>query len=303
MKLSNDSHRIVHGRKNERSLCASIKEGNCTFGQYTTGGRRIWWPRRIVRIANVLISPEDPGINDTRACPFGLAPKGRDVRALIIDDHPLIQEAVSNVLRRLAPQVSIDAAGDCEHGLDLAGHGVEADLVLLDLNLPGLSGIAALKVWRNRYPDVPVVVLSAATDQQTVLAAIGAGAAGFIPKSSSNDVMLNALRLVLAGGRYLPPEVLARSGGDQVTTTQVRQGAKLSVETLGLSARQAEVLKLIASGASNKVICRELGLAERTVKAHVTAVFRALKVTSRTQAAIAAAKLGLVDSRRQSGRS
>jgi DNA-binding NarL/FixJ family response regulator len=225
------------------------------------------------------------------------------VRALIIDDHPLIQEAVSNVLRRLAPQVSIDAAGDCERGLDLAGHGVEADLVLLDLNLPGLSGIAALKVWRKRYPDVPVVVLSAATDQQTVLAAIGAGAAGFIPKSSSNDVMLNALRLVLAGGRYLPPEVLARSGGDEVTAPQIRQGMKLSVETLGLSARQAEVLKLIASGASNKVICRELGLAERTVKAHVTAVFRALKVTSRTQAAIAAAKLGLVDTQRQSNRS
>jgi len=230
--------------------------------------------------------------------PFWASPQGPDVRALVVDDHPLIQEAVSNVLRRLEPQVAIDVAGDCEGGLDLAGHGTEPDLVLLDLSLPGLSGIPALKLWRRRYPGIPVVVLSAATDQQTVLAAIGAGAAGFIPKSASNAVMLNALRLVLAGGRYLPPEVLSRSGGDEVTLPRARQGTTLSIETLGLSERQAEVLKLIARGASNKVICRELGLAERTVKAHVTAVFRALKVTSRTQAAIEASKLGLVDLRR-----
>jgi DNA-binding NarL/FixJ family response regulator len=124
--------------------------------------------------------------------PFWASPQGPDVRALVVDDHPLIQEAVSNILRRLEPQVAIDVAGDCEGGLDLAGHGTEPDLVLLDLNLPGLSGIPALKLWRTRYPGIPVVVLSAATDQQTVLAAIGAGAAGFIPKSASNAVMLNA---------------------------------------------------------------------------------------------------------------
>jgi DNA-binding NarL/FixJ family response regulator len=128
-----------------------------------------------------------------------------------------------------------------------------------------------------------------------VLAAIGAGAAGFIPKSSSNEVMVNALRLVLGGGRYLPPELLLHSGGSNDALRRSRQRTTLSVETLGLSARQTEVLKLIAKGAPNKAICRELGLAERTVKAHVTAVFRALKVTSRTQAAIEAAKLGLID--------
>lgn len=220
------------------------------------------------------------------------------MRALVIDDHPLIQEAISNVLRRLEPQADIDVAGDCECGLALAGDGTEPDLVLLDLNLPGQSGIPALKLWRTRYPGIPVVVLSAATDQQTVIAAIGAGASGFIPKSSTNEVMLNALRLVLGGGRYLPPEILSHSSGDEAISPRARHGSTLSIETLGLSARQAEVLKLIAKGASNKVICRELGLAERTVKAHVTAVFRALKVTSRTQAAIEASKLGLVDPRR-----
>jgi DNA-binding NarL/FixJ family response regulator len=216
----------------------------------------------------------------------------------VIDDHPLVQEAVSNVLRRLEPQAAIEVAADCESGLALAGQGAEPDLVLLDLNLPGVSGIPGVKLWRTRYPGTAVVVLSATTDQPTVLAAIGAGAAGFIPKSSSNEVMVNALRLVLGGGRYLPPELLSHSGRSDNALRRSRQGTTLSVETLGLSERQTEVLKLIAKGAPNKAICRELGLAERTVKAHVTAVFRALKVTSRTQAAIEASKLGLIDSGR-----
>lgn len=213
------------------------------------------------------------------------------MRVLVVDDHPLIQEAVSNVLRRLDASVDIDVAGDCETGIELASRAPEPDLILLDLNLPGLSGIAALRVWRERFPGIPVIVLSAATDQQTVLAALGAGSAGFIPKSSSNEVMTNAIRLVQAGGKYLPSEILSGSGATGILR-EARNG-RPSVDTLGLTARQMDVLRLIASGASNKVICRELGLAERTVKAHITAVFRALKVSSRTQAAIAAASLGV----------
>jgi DNA-binding NarL/FixJ family response regulator len=217
------------------------------------------------------------------------------MRAIVIDDHPLIQQAVSLLLRRLEQDADVEVASDCALGLELARHGPEPDLVLLDLNLEGLSGIPALKVWRTRYPGVPVVIISASADQQTVLAAIRAGAAGFVPKSSSNDVMLNALRLVLGGGKYVPPEVLQRSRRDDGTAARLRHATAPRVDTLGLTERQAQVLKLIARGASNKTICRELGLAERTVKAHVTAVFRALKVSSRTQAAIEASRLGLVD--------
>lgn len=223
------------------------------------------------------------------------------MRALVVDDHPLIQDAVSNVLRRLESHAEIAVAGDCERGLDIAGLGAEPDLVLLDLNLPGLSGIPALKLWRTRFPGVPVVILSAVSDQQTVLAAMRAGAAGFIPKSSTNEVMLNALRLVLAGGKYLPSEVISPSVR-RPAPQRLRQGSMLSTETLGLTGRQTEVLRLIANGASNKLICRELGLAERTVKAHVTAVLRALKVSSRTQAAIEAVKLGIGDPARQPDR-
>jgi DNA-binding NarL/FixJ family response regulator len=222
------------------------------------------------------------------------------VRALVIDDHPLIQEAVSGVLRRLDAAADLDVASDCERGLELAGRGTEPDVVLLDLNLPGLSGIAAVKAWRTRFPGVPVIVLSAAADQQTVLAALGAGAAGFIPKSSSNEVMLSAVRLVLAGGKYLPSEALVRQGAAQTMPRTPRSASTL--DSLGLTERQIDVLRLIASGASNKVICRQLGLAERTVKAHVTAVFRALNVSSRTQAAIAATKLGLSAVPERSGR-
>lgn len=213
------------------------------------------------------------------------------MRALVIDDHPLIQEAVSSVLRRLDATADLDVASDCERGFDLAARGAEPDVVLLDLNLPGLSGIAAVKAWRTRFPGTSVIVLSAAADQQTVLAALGAGAAGFIPKSSANDVMISAVRLVLAGGKYVPSEALMRSGATEPAPKSPRRAQTL--DSLGLTERQIDVLRLLANGASNKLICRELGLAERTVKAHVTAVFRALNVSSRTQAALAATRLGV----------
>src|SRR5262245_32799227 len=175
------------------------------------------------------------------------------MRALVVDDHPLIQEAVSSVLRRLDAAALVEAASDCERGFALAGRGAEPDIVLLDLNLPGLSGIAAVKAWRIRFPGVPVIVLSGAADQQTVLAALGAGAAGVIPKSSSNEVMLGAVRLVLAGGKYLPSEALMRAGGVDSAAKIPRTAS--SLDALGLTERQIDVLRLIASGASNKVIC------------------------------------------------
>lgn len=213
------------------------------------------------------------------------------MRALIIDDHPLIQQAVCNVLRGIDPAAAVCVAGDCDRGVELAGLGPEPDLVLLDLNLPGIRGIPAVKLWRSRFPSVPVVVLSALDDPQTVLGAISAGAAGYIPKSSSNEVMQQAVRLVLAGGKYLPPELLTQHGASARAKPGERGAPPTS--TLGLTDRQLAVLKLIAGGAPNKVICRELGLAERTVKAHVTAILRVLKVSSRTQAAVEAVKLGL----------
>jgi len=158
------------------------------------------------------------------------------MKALIIDDHPLVREAVGNVLRGLDPSVDIAVAGDCDSGLEIAARGVEFDLLLLDLSLPGLSGIPALKRWRSQYPAVPVVVLSAADDQPTVLAAINAGAAGYIPKSSSNQVMREALRLVLAGGKYLPPQLLGGPGRATPSSKAQRQ-AVADLETATTKAK------------------------------------------------------------------
>mgnify|MGYP006313978901 FL=1 len=207
---------------------------------------------------------------------------------LVVDDHSLIREAVRHVVKALENDVTVLTASGCEEGLEIAQREPELELLVLDFNLRGLSGVAAIKAWRTRHPALPVVVLSSAEDRSTVLSAMAAGAAGFIPKSSSNEVMLSALRLVLAGGKYLPAEVLARGGGPAL-----RPAEATSLERLGLSARQLEVLMRIAEGKPNKIICDVLGLAERTVKAHVTEVLRALGVSSRTQAALAAASLGL----------
>lgn len=208
------------------------------------------------------------------------------MKILVIDDHPLVSDALRHLARRLGPDAMVLAAPRCEAGFAIGDEHPDLDLVLLDLHLPGLSGVPALREWRRRFPAVPVVVISASEEQAAVLAAMAAGAAGFIPKSSPSDVMLSALNLVLSGGRYVPAQAIE---GAQ----RPRKSASVSINRLGLTQRQIEVLRLLAQGKPNKLICRELGLAERTVKAHVTAVFRALKVTSRTQAALAATRLGL----------
>lgn len=210
------------------------------------------------------------------------------MRLLVVDDHSLIREAVRHVVQALAESVTVLTAIDCDEGFAIAENESELEVLLLDFNLRGLSGVQAIKAWRQRHPALPVVVLSSADDRGTVLAAMAAGAAGFIPKASSNEVMVSALRLVLAGGKYLPAEVLAPDH-----SAPLRAAEAVSLQSLGLSPRQLQVLELIARGMPNKIICDELGLAERTVKAHVTEVLRALGVSSRTQAALAAARLGL----------
>jgi DNA-binding NarL/FixJ family response regulator len=210
------------------------------------------------------------------------------MKILVIDDHPLVSDALRHLARSLGPGTEVLSAAHCEAGFEIAVAHADLDLVLLDLHLPGLAGVPAVKEWRRRFPAVPVVVVSATEEQPSVLAAIAAGAAGFIPKSSPSEVLLSALNLVLSGGRYVPPQAIGPP------PPRRRRETVPSIDNLGLTPRQLEVLRLIAQGKPNKLICRELGLAERTVKAHLSAVFRALQVTSRTQAALAAARLGLV---------
>jgi len=208
------------------------------------------------------------------------------VKILVADDHPLIREAFRHLLAELAPGASVLEAGDCETTRRLAAEHPDLDLVLLDLRLPGPGGLVTLDNLRHEHPALPVVVVSAVEDPMAIRNVLTHGAMGFIPKSSSNDVMLNALRLVLSGGRYLPADLLATDGS-------ISPPGPANPEELHLTDRQREVLALMVQGKSNKLICRELGLAEATVKIHVTAILRALKVASRAQAIVAVNRLGL----------
>jgi DNA-binding NarL/FixJ family response regulator len=216
------------------------------------------------------------------------------MKVLIVDDHPLIREALANVLAELGREVTVLQAESLKGALaELAAH-PDTTLILLDLMLPDAEGTSVLGEVRQAYPDVPVVVLSANDNRATVLAAIDGGAMGFISKRSASPVLVNALRLVLAGEVYIPPEVLrAETLPRPVAGAALAAGTRRTGEELGLTPRQMDVLTLLVQGKPNKVICRELGLAEGTVKTHTAAIFRALAVSNRTQAVFAVSRLGI----------
>ena len=214
------------------------------------------------------------------------------MKILVIDDHPMVRDAMAQLVAQLDAAVEVLEAADCMTGLALAAANPDVDLVLLDLNLPGLQGIPALDRFRSEQPTAPIVVVSALRDRETVFEAIQSGAMGFIPKSASRETVLTALRLILSGSVYVPPE--AAIEGDAAETLPQSSGRVRTAADLGLTPRQGQVLALVMKGWSNKDIGRELGLAERTVKFHVTAVLTALRVTTRTQAVIAATRLGFV---------
>jgi DNA-binding NarL/FixJ family response regulator len=219
------------------------------------------------------------------------------MKVLLIDDHRLFREGVALLLRQLMPQVELREAATCEEGFALCEQHRDIELVLLDLNLHGLSGLAGLAILRERYPGIPVVVMSSAEDNATIRATIDAGAMGFIPKSSSSDTMLDALRVVLANSIYLPPSLAMHDLGRSIHIPLAGRNAPmerpLTPLDLGLTTRQADVLYLVLQGKPIKLISRDLAVAESTVKSHVTSVLRALNVTTRTQAIVAAHRLGL----------
>jgi DNA-binding NarL/FixJ family response regulator len=204
---------------------------------------------------------------------------------LLIDDHALFREGLKFLLRSLDAELVVDEAGDCAKALEHAATR-RYDLVLLDLKMPGVAGLDALAALRDAIPAAPLVVLSGEDNPGVVRAAIERGAMGFIPKSSTPEVLIQALRLVLARGVYLPPAVLD-AAADPATATE--SGTALR----GLTPRQMDVLHRVIQGKSNKVIARELDVSEGTVKAHLSSVLRALGARSRTEAVYAAAKLGL----------
>ncbi len=206
------------------------------------------------------------------------------MKVLVIDDHPLIQDALAQLLPQLGAQIEVRGASDAAAATTILDNEPDVALVLLDLALPGTRGLDVLADLLLDYPGVPIVVLSATHDMSTVNAALGAGARGFVPKTADPRILLDAIRQVLGGGDYRT---------DDVTALPDRDGVHIRADELGLTARQADVLKLMVQGKPNKLICRDLRLSEGTVKVHISAILKALNVRSRTQAVASLARRGI----------
>lgn len=210
------------------------------------------------------------------------------MRVLIVDDHPLYREGLKALLLGLEPELDATGVGSVPEAVDAATSGPPYDLVLLDMNLPRIAGLEALRQVKAAFEGVAVVVVSGDEDPALILQTIDAGAAGYIPKSTDSALTIQALRVILARGVYLPKGILAAGSGE----LSRRSEAPATVPEM--SAKQRAVLDRLLQGKSNKVIARELDIAEGTVKAHLWAVYQMLGVTSRTQAMCRMHELGLL---------
>jgi len=211
------------------------------------------------------------------------------MQILLADDHPLVRDGVKHVLQNMSDDHVIWEASSYEGVLASIDQHSYLDLLLLDLVMPGMDGLKAISHIRDILPDTPIVILSFKEEYRIVREAFERGAKGFIPKSTSSDMLSRALELVVAGGIYVP-DVLFHD----ITNISVIDDNNAQNLLSRLTQRQIDVLKLLAYGNTNKNIGRNLELAEATVRTHLTAIFKILGVTNRTQAAQLAVKLGLI---------
>ncbi|MDE1939462.1 MAG: response regulator transcription factor [Alphaproteobacteria bacterium] len=209
------------------------------------------------------------------------------MKLLIVDDHPILREGVAEILRQALPDTTVLQARNVDEGISLINDQSDLDAIFLDLNFPTGGGMSAIADFVRLTPGTPLIIFSSSEDPSDVRKALAHGAMGYVPKSASAQTLVSALRLVLSGNVYLPP-LLA----DSATTGGVLE---LGGRTI-LTERQLEVLEAICRGLSNKDIGLQLDLSEKTVKTHITAIFRALNVVNRTQAVNAARSAKLVAS-------
>ncbi|WP_135078971.1 response regulator transcription factor [Terasakiella sp. SH-1] len=208
------------------------------------------------------------------------------IRVLIADDHPLFRVALKDTMSDIEEDFSISEASTFNEAQKLTDD--DLDLILLDLSMPGTTGFSGLVTLRTHVPSVPIVIVSASEDIETVRSAAQYGAVGFIPKTAAPEIMKEAISSVLNGGRYWPTEEAT-----QPRPEEDRQRKSEFEDKLGrLTPSELRVLELMSAGMSNKVIAFELNIKESTVKSHVTALLRKLDVFNRTQAVIAAKEMG-----------
>lgn len=208
------------------------------------------------------------------------------MKILLADDHPLFREGIKPVLRKLDPRPEIVEARDYPSAFEATHQAGELDLALLDLCMPGMPGVEGIIRYRATFPDIPLVVVSASEQLDDIQQLPGGGALGYICKSSPSEVILGALRLVLAGGVYLPPNLLEQVDLDEAIAQRLGRNKSLTQ-------RQIQVLRHLADGKTNKQIAVSLQVTEGTIKIHMAAIFRILKVNNRTEALLVAQKMGL----------
>lgn len=206
------------------------------------------------------------------------------MKILVVDDHALIREGLRQVLKGLEPDVQVLEAAHCARAFELASLHTDLDLVLLDYHLPDMNGLAALQIFGQHHPELPIVMLSGSVNPRVMRQVLANGAAGFLTKSGLSEELLPVLRRVLDGEIYLPPE-LAQPASAKT------EPAPLALQ---LTPRQEDVLCLLMDGQTNKDISRSLQLSEETVKNHVTAILRCFAVRTRVQAVLAAGSYGYV---------
>jgi DNA-binding NarL/FixJ family response regulator len=222
-----------------------------------------------------MATPESAPVTADKASPVA-----RSLRLLIADDHEMVRIAMRVALASLAPQITWFDACDGKGVLELLASEPDIDAALLDLNMPGAIGTGWIAQVRRQFPTVPLIVMSADESPALIRDLIDLGVAGYIPKSDQAEVIAQAVRLVLAGGTYAPLRLLS--------STPAAGAAQPQAAPASLTPRQADVLRALARGLPNKLIARELGLSEGTVKAHLLAVFRVLRARNRTEAVVLA---------------
>jgi DNA-binding NarL/FixJ family response regulator len=208
------------------------------------------------------------------------------LKILVVDDHALVREGLRQVLKGLDSHVDVLEAAACGRAFELATEHPDLDLVLLDYHLPDMNGLAALAVFGQNHPELPIIMLSGSVNPRIMRQVLAQGAAGFLTKSGLSHDLLSVLRKVLDGEIHTPPELESES-----PHATYDEGEP---PTLQLTPRQEEVLYLLLDGHGNKYISRVLSLSEETVKNHVTAILRCFDVQNRTQAVIAAGLHGYV---------
>jgi DNA-binding NarL/FixJ family response regulator len=213
------------------------------------------------------------------------------MKILVVDDHSLITDALSVLFLDLDPAAEVLTTRTAEGGMDLLDKNPDLDLVVLDLGMPGVSGTSLLESMVAHSPEMKILVLSGQQDPRNVMRVLQLGAAGFVPKSMASDTLLAAVKFVLSGGVYIPADLLEEVNRVAMIGTPERP-REVSATRVELTERQEQVLHLLARGAPIKIICRELGLSEGTVKTHVTAIYRAFNASNRTEALLAARRHG-----------